>query len=81
MAEKFEGRFEGEFAFDGVVGRNAAAVLLSFTTEGLEEDDYLSVVGTSKRHPGEVYNAIVGQGLALADALEKMAAVFREVTE
>ena len=79
MAEKFEGIFDGEFELKGIVGRNAAAVHLSFTTDGLEEGDELSVVGTSKRHPGEVYDALVGQGLALADALEKMAAIFREV--
>lgn len=74
----FDAKFEGEFTADlrvsGIVGRNAATVVLT-ADDG--EDDF-SVVGTSKRHPGEVYDAEVGGALALADALEKLAAKYRE---
>lgn len=76
---KFEGKFSANLEADGTVGRNAATVVLTTYAPDYDESEDVSVVGTSKRHPGEVYNADIGGALAMADALEKLAAEFRKM--
>jgi len=74
---KHEGKFTAQLEVEGIVGLNAATVYLRAVAPDYDESEDASVVGTSKRHPGEVYNADIGGALAMADALEKLAAEFR----
>lgn len=75
LPDRYEGKFEVVLTVEGTIGRNASTVVI--VAESDEGVDDITVVGTSKRHPGEVFNTEIGGSLAVADALERLADFYR----